>query len=664
MTHNPSRLSQFWQELKRRRVGRVISVYAAAAFVTLEVFSIIVEPLRLPDWTLTLVIILLAFGFLIAAILAWIYDVSPEGGLEKTKPVEEMQKQELQPTTNNWKIATYLSLIVIAGLIILNIVTGSNRSEDREALEKSIAVLPFINDSPDEENMYFINGIMEEILNDLQKIEDLRVISRTSVEQFRESSRPTTLEIAEKLDVNYIVEGSGQKYGNTFRLRVQLLLAAGKERHIWAKSYEQELEDADDLFRIQSQISSSIADELHAVITPEVADRINKIPTENLVAYDYFLQGLELLNTGNNEKIEEALEYFGRAVEEDPEYARAYAAIAIAYYRLDEYQAEKQYSAQINHYADQALLYDSQLPQSLIAKGLYYMNNEEYELAESYFEKTLEYSPNNDLVLVFLVELYTSHLPDTEKYLEYTLKGIATDIASYDSTTASMIYLHLSNAFMQSGFISEAEGYIEQSLDYDPGNLYAEYVKAYILYAKDKDLHRIKTVLQETLNKDTTRIDILQETGKICYYLRDYEQAFHYYKRVTEIREAYNLDLFRSEDAKIGFVLSQLGKQEESDKMLGNYLEYAEDDESIYRDLNLAIYHAYKGHVEKAIEHLELFSAHTNYNYLIIPFLQVDPLVDNIRDHPEFAAILETMEVTFWERHGQIRAYLEEKGLL
>ena len=131
--------------------------------------------------------------------------------------------------------------------------TGKQISRSITKLEKSIAILPFKNDSPDEENTYFINGLMEEILNNLQKIKDLRVISRTSVEQYRNQTKPIP-EIAKELGVNYIVEGSGQKYGNTFRLRTQLIMAA-KESHLWGESFQQKITEVEDIFRIQSQIA-------------------------------------------------------------------------------------------------------------------------------------------------------------------------------------------------------------------------------------------------------------------------------------------------------------------------------------------------------------------------------------------------------------------------
>ena len=191
----------------------MITVYAAAAFVILELVSIIVDPLKLPEWTLALVIVLLCIGFIIAVILSWIYDVTPQG-IERTKSVKETgeRAREKPSSLMAWKIATYLSAVVIIVLAVLHFVNRSEQSKDILELDKSIAVLPFRNDSPDVENEYFINGTMESILDNLCKIEDLRVITRTSVEQYRYAPKHIS-EIAEALNVCYFLEGSGQKEG-------------------------------------------------------------------------------------------------------------------------------------------------------------------------------------------------------------------------------------------------------------------------------------------------------------------------------------------------------------------------------------------------------------------------------------------------------------------
>jgi TolB-like protein/Flp pilus assembly protein TadD len=217
--------------------------------------------------------------------------------------------------------------VIVTALFVFNIIDGEKQTK---ALEKSIAVLPFINDSPDEENTYFINGIMDEVLINLQSIKELRVISRTSVEKYRGLDKPSIPEIARELGVNYIVEGSGQKYGSTFSLRVQLIRATN-ESHLWAESYEQEINEMDDILSIQRQIAESLAKELEAVITPQEEDMIQRIPTNNPLAYDYYLKGkqyrLDL-------KWDMAIDMYSKAIKQDPEFALAYLARASLCSRL------------------------------------------------------------------------------------------------------------------------------------------------------------------------------------------------------------------------------------------------------------------------------------------------------------------------------------------
>ena len=582
----------------------------------------------------------------------------PPGEAGKRDLNEINSSQISQSKKKRWIIilGVVLSIFLLSAILFIIFKPLSSKQND---LEKSIAVLPFINDSNDSTNVHIINGLMESILTNLQKIEDLRVISRTSVEKYRNNPESIS-EIAKELNANYFVEGSGQKIGDQILLNIQLI-EASSDKHLWSEQYTRE---AKDIFKLQMDVAKNIADEIEAIITPEEEERINKAPTENLIAYDYFLKGLDLLNKPSHKNLEKAIPYFKKAIEQDNEFARSYAAIAIAYYLLDKNQAEKKHSAQINYYADKALLFDSQLPQSLIAKAVFYMNNEEYKLAVSYFEKALEYNPNSDLVFAFLVDLYANHLPDTEKYLEYALRGIKIDVAAYDSITISFNYLHISNAFIQSGFIDEAEKYINKSLEYHPENLYSAYVKAFILYARNRDLLQTKDLLIEALNKDSTRLDIMQEVAKIYYYMRDYESAYHYYKKFIEIRDDLNLDIYIYENAKIGVVLSKMGLVEESEKYFFDYKNHADNDQSIYKHLSLAMYYSFKGETKNAIEQMKLFSQKSNYHYWTIIFLEIDPLTDNIKDLPEFKKILNDIEIKFWNKHKQMEALLEEKKLL
>ena len=549
-----------------------------------------------------------------------------------------------------------LSVFIIAAVLFIVFKHSSPRSHE---LEKSIAVLPFRNESSDSANIYIVNGLMESILTDLQQIGDIRVVSRTSVEKYRNTNKLIS-QVARELNVNYLIEGSGQKIGNEIMLNIQLI-EGPTDKHLWARQYRRNTKD---IFDLQTELAKDIARNIEAVVTPAEAERIEKPPTDNLVAYDYFLKGLDLFYKGSRENLEEAIPYFKKAIEHDNKFARAYADLAITYFLLDESLAEKKYSEMININADKALSIDDQLAQSLIAKALYFMDRGQNDQAVPYFEKALKYNPNSATVINSLSDFYARYSPDSEKYLQYALKGIKLDIASYDSVTASFIYMHLSNAFIQTGFVDEAEFYINRSLDYDPDNLYSEYIKAYILYAKDRDLGRTRDLLVKALEKDTTRLDILQEVAKICYYMRDYKSAYRYYKRFTDIEETQNLNIYEAEDAKIAFVLKQMGLKNKAREYLDKFKDYSDRDQSIYKHVNLALYYSYIGDTTAALDQMKLFSKEDKYHYWTILFLKQEPIFDNIKDLPEFKSIYSEMEKKFRENHDHIAATLKKENLL
>ena len=658
---DPGSFITFWNELQRRKVVKVIIIYATISFIILQVLDILIEPLFLPQWVMTLVIVLLGIGFPIAVIFSWIFDLTPSG-LEVTQAIDT---EGFEPQTDAirqkgiWSSVLIGILLLVVGILAYPKIFGSKDSVNKPKLEKSIAVLPFKNNSSDSANIYIVNGVMESVLNNLQQIEDLRVISRTSVEKYRNNPK-TIPEISKELNVRYFIEGSGQKIGDEILLNIQLIEAASDKR-LWAQQYKR---DAKDIFSLQQEVAKNIADRIEVTLSPEDIARIEKIPTDNLTAYDFFLRGRDLLFGGNRGSLMESIPYFEKAIEHDNEFALAYADIAIAYFFLDAPQAEKSYSEQIRVYSDQALTFDSKSPQSLISKAVYYMNIEEYEMSIPYLEKALKYNPNEAFVINTLSDFYARIMPDTEKYLEYALQGVQLNIAAHDSITASFIYLHLSNALVQTGFVSEAERYINKSITYSPENLFAEYLNAYIVYAKNQNLEETKDMLIETYNKDLSRLDILQEIGKICYYMRDYQESYSYYSKFNELKEAQHLDIYASEDSKIGFVYMKMGFEEEAENYLANYLEFVKEDSSLYKELGLAMYYTNTGDTDLAIEHMELFSEEDNYHYWTILFLEIDPMVDDLKKLPEFQQILEKIETKFWKNHDQIKQSLEKKGLL
>lgn len=585
-------------------------------------------------------------------------------GNARRKPLDDPEGSGSKRKSTLIKWGLIISVAILIGVLAYQMDLFekpglSNVISDPSVMEKSIAVLPFINDSNDSSNIYIVNGLMDATLTNLQKIRDLRVISRTSVEKYRNQPKSIS-EIGRELNVHYLIEGSGQKIGNQIMLHIQLIDATN-DQHVWAEQYKRE---AKDIFDLQTEVAKNITDHIEVIITPEEKERISKPPTDDPVAYDYFLKGLDRFYKLDAEGLKASIPYFKKAIERDMEFARAYADVAIAVYLLDAGHTEKAYSDTINYYADQALLYDGQLPQSLIAKALYYMYNEDYNQAQPYLEKALEYNPNSATVVNALSDFYARVKPNTAKYLEYALKGIQLDAGGKDSVTTSNMYLHLSNALIQTGFVDEALDAANKSLAYNPENPYTGYVKAFIHYAKNGDLKETKRLLVREFSKDTTRLDILQEIGKICYYQRDYKDAYKYYKKLIDIKKEHHLNIYRHENAKMGLVLAKMGMMEDSKAYFADFKDFAENDKSIYHHLHLVNYYSYMGDTQKAIEELRLFSQEDNYFYWILLFLKKEPLLDNIVDKPEFKKVYADIERKFEREHERIKVRLEEQGLI
>src|SRR5664280_916032 len=280
-----------------------------------------------------------------------------------------------------------------------------DRSETMARLEKSVAVLPFINDGPDQENTYFINGIMEEVLNNLQKIKDFRVLSRNSVEQFRNNISKSTPEIARKLGVNYIVEGEGQKYGNSYRLRVQLIRGA-KEGHLWAESYEKEIREPKDIYSTQSEIAQSIASALKATITPDEKQLINKIPTTSLKAYDAYLKGQFFYEKSPAAENEKAILWFNEAIRLDSTFALPWTYLSMYYCRITS-TADSPEFREAKRTAERALELDPTSGIAIVNMAEILDNEYDFEAAEEKIKEALKIDPDNQYILRNAGRFYT-----------------------------------------------------------------------------------------------------------------------------------------------------------------------------------------------------------------------------------------------------------------
>jgi TolB-like protein/Tfp pilus assembly protein PilF len=341
---------------------------------------------------------------------------------------EEVPKEVFKPISvprKSNKTKIIVRLVIAFALIILGYFLIPKFSKPKEQIEKSVAVLPFINDSPIDSNKYFINGVMEDILSDLQTIKELRPISRTSAEKYRTTTKSIP-EIAKELGVNYIVEGSGQKSGNTIRLSVKLFRVY-KESPLWGNSYEQEMHDARDIFRMQSQIAEAIATELKAVITPQEKQLIEKTPTIDLAAYEAYLQGIFYYRKFTQPDGEVALQYFEKAIQKDPKYALAYVGICKVWQFRENasFASPSEATPKIKAALTKALELDSTRSEVYVALE----EVKTYEMwdlkgAESAIKKAIALNPNNSDAYCMYEEILiiTGRMKEAMEQVEFALK--------------------------------------------------------------------------------------------------------------------------------------------------------------------------------------------------------------------------------------------------
>jgi TolB-like protein len=273
-------------EIKRRKVFQVAAVYAVVAWLIIQIIDVVSEPLSLPVWLDTVVIVLLAVGFPVAVILAWAFDLTPEGVVKDTGTV--------QSSGRRIEYALIGLLVVAVGFLFFDAYVPEYTPIPAAdpADRRSIAVLPLENLSPDPDNAYFADGIHGELLTTLANIGSLKVISRTSVMEYRDSPK-NMREIGQELNVATILEGDVRRAGDTVRINVQLI-DANTDEHLWAEIYEREM-TVENIFAIQSDIATRIAEALETALTPEEEAQINEVPTQNLRAHDFYLLAKEYI---------------------------------------------------------------------------------------------------------------------------------------------------------------------------------------------------------------------------------------------------------------------------------------------------------------------------------------------------------------------------------
>ena len=385
----PQGIYGFFCELRRRKVYRVAAAYAVGAWVAIQVAATVFNIFALPTWGVRLVVALVLAGFPIALLLAWAFDLGPSG---LTKTVDEPADSECPPALVPRRrnvIALIIVGVTIAAVAAYFLMPGGSAAH----LEKSIAVLPFDNFTADKENEFFADGIQDDVLTSLSKIGDLKVISRSSVMNYRGQPRNVRA-IGKALGVATLLEGSVRRKGNQVRVNVQLINASN-ERQIWAQGYDRNLPDA---FAMQSELAQEIASQLHATLSPAEQVRIEERPTANREAYRLYQQARDISSRPEEtlEVLKRAEQLYEKATELDPAFALAHARLAQLHgwiYYLLEPTPERRNKAATS--AREAIRLQPNLPESHLALGYsYYYGERDYAHALAEFEIARHGLPN------------------------------------------------------------------------------------------------------------------------------------------------------------------------------------------------------------------------------------------------------------------------------
>jgi len=381
---------KFFAELKRRNVYKVAVAYAIVGWLVVQIATQVFPFLEIPNWVVRLVIALVAIGFPVALIIAWAFELTPQG----IKRTEDADRQGDRPSrSRTWIYVALLGAAVSVGLFFIGRYTAEKNgpAASAELSAKSIAVLPFDNLSRDPENAFFTEGVQDEILTRLAKVADLKVISRTSTQRFK--SAPDDLrQIAKQLGVMHILEGSVQRSNDQVRVNVQLINAV-TDAHLWAEIYDRKLTD---IFTVESDIAKTIADTLQAKLTGAEKQMMTAPMTTDMAAYELYHKGRSLWEQRSGDNIPKAIAFYEQAIARDPNYALAYAGLANAYVLLPYYTGapRMESAAKAKEAANKALSLNPKVAEAHAALGK--LDSFGFDLARAIgeYQRAIELKPN------------------------------------------------------------------------------------------------------------------------------------------------------------------------------------------------------------------------------------------------------------------------------
>jgi TolB-like protein/Tfp pilus assembly protein PilF len=577
-------MKKFFSELKRRNVYKVAIAYAVTSWAIAEGASQIFPVFDVPNWAVRLVVLLIVVGFPFALIIAWAFEITPEG-IKRTEIADAEHLPQRTPK-RAWIYIVVIGAFVAIGLFFLGRYTANRSKESGELPPKSIAVLPFENLSEEKGNAYFADGIQEEILTRLAKIADLKVISRTSTQQFQ--SKPANLSaIAKQLGVANILEGSVQRSADQVRVNVQLIKAA-TDTHLWADTFDRKLTD---IFAVESEIAQSIAQTLQARLSGSEKTAIAKWPTANTEAYEFYLKGRFFWNKRTGADLRKAIEYFNQALGKDPGYALAYAGLADSYGILYLYGAASPADSfpQAKAAAQKALELDDTLAEAHTSLA-FVLENYDFDLEQSLkeFERAIQLNPNYATAHHWIASGVLSALGQFDRAIAEGKRAVELDPLSL------IINTDLGQDFFYARRYDEAIAHLRKTIEMDPRFYFAHWALGTALQLK----------------------------GQLSEAIAEYSKAVE-----------LNDDPFVL--AFLGQAYARAGQQDEAQKIL---VRLSEEAKSRYvHAYSFALMYLALDHKERAIDEMERAYRERDPN---VADIKVDPMLDDLRGNPRFEALV------------------------
>jgi TolB-like protein/Tfp pilus assembly protein PilF len=582
------KIDNFFAEVKRRNVYKVAVAYIVGGWALSEGISQVFPVFDVPNGIIRLIVILIIAGLPVALVLAWMFEITPEG-IKRTATADAMPASA-KPKKYVWLYVVVIGAVVSIGLFFLGRYSAQNasgaaRAGASELPQKSIAVLPFDNLSRDPDNAFFAEGVQDEILTRLAKIADLKVIARTSTQRFK--STPDDLQqIAKQLGVMNILEGTVQKAGDQVRVNVQLINAV-TDAHLWAETYDRKLTD---IFAVESEIAKAIAETLQAKLTGAEKSSIAKAPTANPEAYELYLKGRFFWNKRTGTDLRKAIDYFNQAIAKDPNYALAYVGLADSYLLLSSYAAvsPRESLPPARLALKKALELDDSLAEAHASFGLLATLELDFHGALDELKRAVELKPNYATAHHWLALAHLT-LAQFDPAISEAKRAIELDPLSL------VINADTSWIYFSARRYNEAEAQVRKTLEIDPQFFLAHYYWG----------------------------EVLQFKGRLTEAIAEFQKAFDLNN------DPYSL-------AMLGQAYARNGQKDEAQKILDRLNEEAKS--HYVAPYALALVQIALGDKDHAIEELERAYSEGETNYLFA--IKVDPMLDNLRGEPRFEALV------------------------